>query len=129
MPHGSRVSPDGLSQYSTCLMEDQLVVFDTRTLQVSRRFALALGKEPPIAVVTGHDEHAAHGGGTMDHGAMPSPTCSPTWAQPSAYGKKVCVACNKADEIVEIDRTCWTITRRLKTGRGPYNLAVTADGK
>jgi DNA-binding beta-propeller fold protein YncE len=56
-------------------------------------------------------------------------TCSPTWAQPSADGKAIFVACNKADEIIEVDRDKWTITRRLKTGRGPYNIAVTPDGK
>jgi DNA-binding beta-propeller fold protein YncE len=39
------------------------------------------------------------------------------------------VACNKADEIVEIDRDGWSIARRFQTGRGPYNLAVTPDGK
>jgi DNA-binding beta-propeller fold protein YncE len=60
---------------------------------------------------------------------MAPATCSPTWAQPSVDGKKVYVACNKADEIVEIDRERWTVTRRLPTGRGPYNLAVTPDGK
>jgi DNA-binding beta-propeller fold protein YncE len=129
MPHGSRVSPDGLSQYSTCMMDDQLVELDTRSFAVSRRFGLALGKEAPIAVAAAHEGHADHAGGTMDHGAMPAPTCSPTWAQPSADGAKIYVACNKADEIVEIDRNSWTITRRLKTGRGPYNLAVTADGR
>ena len=56
-------------------------------------------------------------------------SCSPTWAQPSIDGSKVYVACNKADEIVEIDRESWSITRRMPTGRGPYNLAVTPDGK
>jgi DNA-binding beta-propeller fold protein YncE len=61
--------------------------------------------------------------------AMPKPTCSPTWAQPSAEGSKIYVACNKADEIVELDRASWKITRRFKTGRGPYNLGVTPDGK
>jgi DNA-binding beta-propeller fold protein YncE len=60
---------------------------------------------------------------------MPPATCSPTWAQPSANGSKIYVACNKADEILEIDRDKWSVTRRLKTGRGPYNLAVTPDGK
>jgi DNA-binding beta-propeller fold protein YncE len=56
-------------------------------------------------------------------------TCSPTWAQPSADGRKIFVACNKADEILEVDRDSWSITRRLRTGRGVYNLAVTPDGK
>jgi DNA-binding beta-propeller fold protein YncE len=128
MPHGSRVDPTGLRQYSTCMMEDQLVELDTRTFQVARRFGLAKGKEGPIAVAPElasaqgeHAEHAAH--------AMTPPSCSPTWAQPSADGSKIYVACNKADEIVEVDRDSWAITRRLATGRGPYNLAVSPDGR
>ena len=31
--------------------------------------------------------------------------------------------------IVEINRDSWTIMRRFGTGRGPYNLAVTPDGR
>lgn len=126
MPHGSRVDPTGLYQYSTCMMDDQLVEIDTRTFEVSRRFGLAKGKEGPIAIAPAsapaHEEH------TPGHKMAPA-SCSPTWAQPSADGSKVFVACNKADEIVELDRSSWTITRRLKTGRGPYNLGVTRDGK
>jgi DNA-binding beta-propeller fold protein YncE len=60
---------------------------------------------------------------------MPPASCSPTWAQPSADGSKVYVACNKADRIVEIDAGRWEITRSFATGRGPYNLAVTPDGR
>jgi DNA-binding beta-propeller fold protein YncE len=56
-------------------------------------------------------------------------SCSPTWAQPSADGKKVFVACNKSDEILEVDRDAWAVSRRIATGRGPYNLAVTPDGR
>jgi DNA-binding beta-propeller fold protein YncE len=41
MPHGSRVSPDGLFQYSGCMMDDQLVEIDTRAMKVSRRFSVA----------------------------------------------------------------------------------------
>jgi hypothetical protein len=36
--------------------------------------------------------------------AMEPNSCSPTWAQPSGDGGSIFVACNKADEIVEIDR-------------------------
>lgn len=124
MPHGSRVTPDGAWQYSACMMDDQLVELDTRSFEVARRFDLALGKEGPLATgvaMADHADHAAH--------AMPKPSCSPTWAQPSADGSRIYVACNKADEIVEIDRAGWRITRRFKTGRGPYNLAVTPDGR
>lgn len=141
MPHGSRIEPSGLFQYSGCMMDDQLVEIDTRTFRVSRRFSLARGKEGSIAVSShapGHAGHALPGRPTVDpaeigyagarHEMAPN-TCSPTWAQPSADGRKVYVACNKADEIIELDRASWTIARRLATGRGPYNVAVTPDGK
>lgn len=124
MPHGSRVEASGAYQYSTCMMDDQLVEIDTRSFQVSRRFGLGKTNTGPIAVTADAGDHAHHGAGrTM------AVSCSPTWAQPSADGKKIFVACNKADEILEIDRQRWTVTRRLSTGRGPYNLATTPDGK
>jgi DNA-binding beta-propeller fold protein YncE len=143
MPHGSRIDPSGLFQYSGCMMDDQLVEIDTRSFEVSRRFSLARGKEGPIAVAHDMAGHAGSGqpttkGPPVDpatvgyagarHTMAPN-TCSPTWAQPSVDGKKVFVACNKADEIIEVDRAKWAITRRLKTGRGPYNLTVTPDGR
>ncbi len=122
MPHGSRVDPTGMRQYSTCMMDDQLVEIDTRTFAVSRRFRVAKGAEGPLAEA---DAHAGHAPGS----AMAPATCSPTWAQPSADSRKIYVACNKSDEILEIDRDGWSVTRRLATGRGPYNLAVTPDGR
>ncbi len=64
----------------------------------------------------------------MKHQMTPN-SCSPTWAQPSADGAVVFVACNKADEILQVDRESWTLTRRMKTRRGPYNLGVTPDGR
>jgi DNA-binding beta-propeller fold protein YncE len=143
MPHGSRITPDGTMQYSGCMMDDQLVELDTRSFAVARRFSLKKGKEGPVTTAMagheGHDMSAMTGTGStpaapvqMDmsqgHGMTMSATCSPTWAQPSADGAVVFVACNKADEIVAVDRASWSITRRLATGRGPYNLAVTPDG-
>lgn len=143
MPHGSRIDPSGSFQYSGCMMDDQLVEIDTRSFKVSRRFSVAKGKEGPLAATDGGVTamHAAPqatnvptvdpaevGYGGMKH-TMPPNSCSPTWAQPSADGSKVFVACNKADEILEIDRAGWKVARRFKTGRGPYNLAVTPDGR
>ena len=133
MPHGSRLDPLGLRHYSTCMMDDQVVEIDTRSFEVSRRFGLAKGSEGPV-----RDEHAGHSarsevsGGEISHAPRAThhtPSCSPTWAQPSVDGSRIYVACNKADEIVELDRERWTVSRRFKTGRGPYNLAVTADGR
>jgi DNA-binding beta-propeller fold protein YncE len=62
-------------------------------------------------------------------GAMAPATCSPVGAQPSATATKVYVACNKSDEILEIDDATWAVTRRFATVRAPYSLAVTPDGK
>ena len=56
-------------------------------------------------------------------------SCSPTWAQPTPVGRRVFVACNKANEIAEIDVAGWTLTRRIPAGDGVYNLAVTHDGR
>ncbi|MDB4913317.1 MAG: hypothetical protein JWM95_961 [Gemmatimonadetes bacterium] len=130
MPHGSRIDPAGAFQYSGCMMDDQLVEIDARAFKVSRRFSLAKGKEGPLPL---EDHSAMHMGPTktasgveidpadvgyngMKHDMAPN-SCSPTWAQPSIDGTKVFVACNKADEIIEIDRAKWSITRRLTTGR------------
>lgn len=147
MPHGSRFDPSGLFHYHSCMMDDQLVEIDAQKFQVSRRFSLAKGKEGPLPidgdgmlamwiegaerVSGGKTSDPADVGyaamGEMKHAMAPN-SCSPTWAQPSADGKTVFVACNKSDEIVEVDRASWSVARRFKTGRGPYNLAVTADG-
>lgn len=126
MPHGSRLDPTGVRQYSACMMDDQLVEIETRGFEVARRFSVAKGKEGPLpaADLGGHSRHAS-----MGHRAAMQPTCSPTWAQPSADGARIYVACNRSDEILEIDRDRWRVLRRFRTGRGVYNLAVSPDGK
>ena len=136
MPHGSRLNPQGTKHYSVCMMNDALVEIDTRQFTVSRHFKLAKGKEEGLtgAPMTGA-QMAGHemGGHDMSHGAEPPKpgdiSCSPTWAQPSADGSKVFVACNKANDIVEIDVASWKMTRRIPAGDGVYNLAATHDGK
>ena len=59
MPHGSRIDPTGTRQYSTCMMDDQLVEIDTVKFEVARRFSLAKGKEGPLPS-GGADAHAGH---------------------------------------------------------------------
>ncbi|MEX2527673.1 MAG: hypothetical protein WEA09_08545 [Gemmatimonadota bacterium] len=98
---------------------------------------------------TGHGDHGTHGtvppppparplGPAADpaevgyrglpHVMAPN-SCSPTWVQPSADDRTLFVACNKADEVVEVDRGEWRVVRRFATGRGPYNVEVTPDGR
>jgi DNA-binding beta-propeller fold protein YncE len=114
MPHGSRVNPQGTKQYSACMMDQVLVEIDVATGEVARRFSVAPGMEGA--------EHAG-----MEHAS--DRVCSPTWAQPSADGSKVYVACNRSAEILEVDVASWTLSRRFATGEAPYNLAVTPDGR
>lgn len=145
MPHGSRIDGSGQFHYSGCMMDDQLVEIDTKTFTVSRRFSLAKGKEGPLDK---NDRGAMAHMAETPAGSRPAPevdpadvgyrgmrhemgpnSCSPTWAAPSPDGRVVYVACNKADEIVEVSRSSWSVTRRMPTGRGVYNLAPTPDGK
>ena len=120
MPHGSRINAQGTKQYSACMMDDMLVEIDTRTFGVSRAFSVAKGAEQ-IATLT--ETH---------HSPLPTPhapSCSPSWAQPSVDGARVYVACNKSNEILEMDAERWALTRRFAAAEGVYNLAVTHDGR
>jgi YVTN family beta-propeller protein len=147
MPHGSRLNPQGTKHYSACMMDDLLVEIDTQTLKVSRHFLLTKGREmgmtgPPVAQRSAMDDiKGAKGNGPavtsrhMDMGGHgmepPKPgdvSCSPTWAQPSADGSSIFVACNKSDEIVEVDAVKWLVKRRIPARPGVYNLAITKDG-
>jgi DNA-binding beta-propeller fold protein YncE len=133
MPHGLRMAPDGLYAYSNCMMNDLMVEIDTRTFEVSRRFSVAVGAEGPAEDAMGqgmdHEGMDHSQMGAMGGGMSMTPSCSPTWAEPSVDGTRVYVACNKGDRILEIDRNSWSLLRTFETGRGPYNLDVTPDGR
>lgn len=127
MPHGSQISPDGTRHYSVCMMDDLLIEIDTRSFGITRHFLLSPGKEQGMRGPPGpHPGPQRHRGGPAADAREPS--CSPTWAQPSADGTRVFVACNQANDIVEIDAGSWSMTRRIRAGDGVYNLAVTRDG-
>ncbi|MCH1571277.1 MAG: hypothetical protein L7S64_08025 [Longimicrobiales bacterium] len=135
MPHGLRMAPDGLFAYSLCMMDDQLVEIDTRTFEVSRRFTVSTGAEAPLTdyetpeVMTGAKGMTRTGGAMpMGEMAMLDPTCSPTWVQPAPDDRTLYVACNKADEILVIDRESWSLVRKFPAGRAPYNLGISEDG-
>ena len=132
MPHGSRVTRDGTKQYSACMMDDLLVEIDTEKMKVARMFRVTKGAEKGYEGVAPRETHEGMSG---DARAMAMPmkmsaaACMPTWAQPSIDGKKIYVACNKSNEIVEVNATAWNVTRRIPAGDGVYNLAVSPDGK
>lgn len=115
-PHGSRVNHAGTRAYSGCVGDDQLVEIDVRSVAVNRKLLLRPGKEELLS------------------GAPPRPEpgdkkCGPTWAAPSYDDRHVYVACNAANEILEIDAETLAIVRRITALGKPYNLALTSDGR
>lgn len=125
MPHGSRVSPDGTRHYSVCMMDDELVELETRGFKVHRRFHLdpANPGSPTAGQRTAPAEESHH------ERQATGPVCSPTWATPSPDGARVYVACNALDRVMEVDVEEWRLLRQFETGRGPYNMDVTPDGR
>ena len=117
MPHGSRLSNDGLWHYSVAMMDAMLYEIDAVRFRVSRTLYLGQGPKP------------------MDHGsasmaAMPKmPREKPTWVYPAPDDRYLYVVNNGTNEVLEIDLQAWAISRRFKTGRGPYNCEVSRDGK
>ncbi len=118
------------------MMDDLPVDIDAEKMKVARTFRVSVGKEQGYAGLAPREDAAqtvSAKTGAHDHDNMAmymaSISCSPTWAQPSTDGAKIFVACNKSNEIVEIDAKSWSLVRRIPAGNGVYNLGVTPDGK
>ncbi len=139
MPHGSRLNPQGTKQYSACMMDDLLVEIDTSSLKATRHFIVTKAKElgmngPPVRDMAAMHSSNVHemkdsGGHGMEPPKPGDNSCSPTWAQPSHDGSSIYVACNKSNEIVEVNANTWQLVRRIPARPGVYNLAVTHDGR
>jgi DNA-binding beta-propeller fold protein YncE len=103
MPHGSRVSSDGLRHYSTCMMSDQLVESSVMGMDVQRMTPLT------------------------DMGT--SGVCKPTWVLLSPDDTRIYVPCNGRGDVLEIDAESMEVLRRFPAGSGPYNADITPDGR
>ena len=79
------------------------------------------------------EDHSGHDMNGMKKEGMKmmhaKPEVKPTWADPHPTKPLVYVAGNGSDEIIEIDTEKWKVTRRFKSGKAPYNLEVSHDGK
>jgi DNA-binding beta-propeller fold protein YncE len=106
MPHGSRLSKDGRLHYSCAMMSGELYEIDALSFAVKRNLQL------DINLPKGHASEA-----------------KPTWVSPHPDGKHLYAALNGKATIVEVDTESWSVSRRFTTGKGPYNLDITADGK
>jgi DNA-binding beta-propeller fold protein YncE len=114
MPHGSRISPDGRRHYSCAMMSDELFELDVASFEVLRQMTLGDGTGG-VARVRADGHHAA--------------TTKPTWVQPHPTLPRAYVALNGAAQVVEVDLDDWRVRRRFPSAKGPYNLALSPDGK
>ena len=131
MPHGLRLLPDGSRVYMTCMMDDKVVEIDPQSYQVLRVSVVKPGSERVVTTADPMFDRAEHRGmaGMSHDGPDQAQSCAPTWIQPSPDGRRLFVACNRHSEVLELDQATLRVTRRFATGRAPYNLAVTPDGK
>lgn len=109
MPHGSRISADGKSHYSVAMMSGELFEIDALELSVNRILSL--------------DNNSKY------RNAMHHSKIKPTWVSPHPNGKTLYIAGNGSNQIFVVDLESFSITDTLSTGEGPYNLAISPNGK
>ena len=126
MPHGSRLTNDGLKQYSVAMMSGMLYEIDVLQFDISRTLFTGRNKQTNMQ----------HSMGSMDHNKPMKkhtkhkmPKEKPTWVYPHPADTHVYVVNNGIDNVVEIDLRKWAITRQFKTDKGPYNCEVSQNGK
>jgi len=122
MPHGSRITNDGLKQYSVAMMSGTLYELDVLKFEISRTLFTGVSKH----------KHMKHAMGSMNHKKMKShkmPKEKPTWVYPHPNDKYLYVVNNGTDYVIEVDLNTWAISRKFNTDKGPYNCEVSPDGK
>ena len=139
MPHGSRLSPDGLFQYSVAMMSGELFEIDALDLKVSRVLNLEkkmMNDKKMDGKMMNHDnmkgkmmsnDKKENMMNTMD--GMKHSMVKPTWVIPHPKESIAYVAGNGSDEVIEVNLDKWEVSDRFKTGKGPYNLEITPNGK
>lgn len=124
MPHGSRLSPSGLSHYSVSMMDGLLHEMDATTFAITRtlKFENTSNRNSQASEID------AGYGTNVSNDAMIDSGTKPTWVVSGPSGRFVYVALNGTDRIAEVSTDSWSVTRELPTGAGPYNAAITSDG-
>ena len=122
MPHGSRLSKDGLKQYSVGMMSGELFEIDALALEVTRKLDLEDHSKMDHSNENHHEMVIRNTG--IKHSKV-----KPTWVIPHPEEKIAYVAGNGSDEIIEIDLEKWKISKRIKADKGPYNVEISPDGK
>ena len=142
MPHGSRISPDGLYQYSVGMMSGELFEIDAVSLKVSRKLdldksAADMGmNHSTMGHATSNSENKPMDHANMDHSKMnhdemkemKHSKVKPTWVTPHPNNGKAYIAANGAAQVLEVDLKTWEVSRKWDGGKGPYNIDITPDG-
>ena len=153
MPHGSRLTSDGLKQYSVAMMSGELFEIDAISLKITKTLDLdeASKMAPENHGMMDHSkmdmgkskmddekksmagmDHSQMDHSKMDMGGIPAMKHSafkPTWVSTHPTKNLVYVAGNGAAEVLEINTDTWKTTRKFKTDKGPYNIDISPDGK
>ena len=136
MPHGSKISPDGLYQYSVAMMSGELFEIDALGLKVNR--VLDLENKMMKNKKMSHkmmDMDKKMDNMKMNKDKMKSmqnmkhSMVKPTWVIPHPNLKLAYIAGNGSNEIIEVDLENWEVSDRFKTGKGPYNLEISPNGE
>jgi len=135
MPHGSRITSDGLKQYSVAMMSGELFEIDALSLEVSRILDLEDHSKMDHSKMDHskmdhskmNDSKMDHS--KMDHSEMKHSNVKPTWVIPHPNKNVIYIAGNGSDEIIEVDSDSWKVSKRIKTGKGPYNVEISPNGK
>jgi len=106
MPHGSRLTRAGDKHYSCAMMSGELYEIDAATFAVTRNMQL------DVDLPKNHASEA-----------------KPTWVSPHPTAPRIYAALNGKAQIVEVDTQKWLVRRRFQTGKAPYNLDLTPDGR
>ena len=132
MPHGSRISPNGLNHFSVAMMSGELFEINVMTMEISRKLNLELSLTSLLKGLTEAVDDIDMGN-VISHQVMHQNSnhsaIKPTWVVPHPDGQRVYVAANGADMILEIDLFKWEVVQTFHTGKGPYNIEITGDGK
>ena len=117
MPHGSRVSNDGLKQYSVAMMSGELFEIDALSLNVSRILNLEKNSGKNYTKMKMSEQQ-------MNHSVV-----KPTWVIPHPTLDLAYIAGNGSNEIIEVNLDKWMISKRIKAEKGPYNVEISPNGK
>ena len=152
MPHGSRLTADGLKHYSVAMMSGELFEIDALSLNITKILDLdEASKSAPMdhsemdhskmamddmsmkkeekTMDMDHSEMDMSGMDMSGMDGMKHSAFKPTWVSTHPTKNLVYVAGNGSNEVLEINTDNWKVIRKFITDKGPYNIDISPDGR